>query len=204
MTAMPKTMLILIKSVSGCQFCIKRGLVDAVDAFCENIAFNKQQVKKSLRLLNRWDCLSNYRRTIKRYGGGALVASFDGLSADHIEYLSDDSIQRMAQSGTVGVLLPTAFYVLKETQLPPIDKMRQQRRIYGNIHRLQPRNIAVYFYFAGDEHGVYLISAHARRGAGRHNIKRRQSVGIAKTVKAKLPLVMMRTLPFGTLSVLRI
>lgn len=105
----------------------QEGLVDAVDAFCENIAFNKQQVNKVFELAQSLGLpVKLHAEQLSDMGGGALVASFDGLSADHIEYLSDDSIQRMAQSGTVGVLLPTAFYVLKETQLPPIDKMRQQ------------------------------------------------------------------------------
>lgn len=103
------------------------GLVDAVDAFCENIAFTTEQVKKVFDVAKSLGLpVKLHAEQMSDMGGGALVASFDGLSADHIEYLSDMSIEKMAQSGTVGVLLPTAFYVLRETKLPPIDKMREQ------------------------------------------------------------------------------
>lgn len=102
------------------------GLVDAVDGFMENIAFNGEQmarvfdVAKSLGLP-----VKLHAEQMSDMGGGALVASFNGLSADHIEYLSDISIEKMATANTVGVLLPTAFYVLRETKLPPIEKMRE-------------------------------------------------------------------------------
>ena len=57
-------------------------------------------------------------------GGGALAASFDGLSADHVEHTSEDSVRAMAQAGTVAVLLPGAFHVLRETALPPLEAFR--------------------------------------------------------------------------------
>lgn len=103
------------------------GLIDAVDAFCEHIAFSTEQVRKVFDVATSLGLpVKLHAEQMSDMGGGALVASFDGLSADHIEYLSDVSIDKMAQSGTVGVLLPTAFYVLRETKLPPIEKMRDQ------------------------------------------------------------------------------
>lgn len=103
------------------------GLIDAVDAFCEHIAFSTEQVRRVFDVAASLGLpVKLHAEQMSDMGGGALVASFDGLSADHIEYLSDVSIDKMAQSGTVGVLLPTAFYVLRETKLPPIEKMREQ------------------------------------------------------------------------------
>jgi imidazolonepropionase len=101
------------------------GLVDAVDAFCEGIAFSPDEVRKlfiaarALRIPIKLhaDQLSNL-------GGGALAAEFGALSADHLEYLDAAGIQAMRASGTVAVLLPAAFYCLKETQLPPVAQLR--------------------------------------------------------------------------------
>lgn len=103
------------------------GLIDAVDAFCESIAFSTEQVKKVFDVATSLGLpVKLHAEQMSDMGGGALVASFNGLSADHIEYLSDVSIKTMAQADTVGVLLPTAFYVLRETKLPPIEQMREQ------------------------------------------------------------------------------
>lgn len=101
-------------------------LVDAVDAFCESIAFDTHQVSRLFEVAKSLGLpVKLHAEQMSDMGGAGLVAEFDGLSADHIEYLSTDSIVKMAKHGTVGVLLPTAFYVLKETKLPPIDTMRQ-------------------------------------------------------------------------------
>ncbi|MFB2538399.1 MULTISPECIES: imidazolonepropionase [unclassified Acinetobacter] len=101
------------------------GLVDAVDAFCENIAFNLEQVSKVFNVAKSLGLpVKLHAEQLSDMGGSGLVASFDGLSADHIEYLSMKDIDKMAKSGTVGVLLPTAFYTLRETKLPPIQAMR--------------------------------------------------------------------------------
>lgn len=103
------------------------GLVDAVDAFCESIAFDTAQVAKIFDVAKSLGLpVKLHAEQMSDMGGSGLVASFDGLSADHIEYLSDGDIDKMAEHGTVGVLLPTAFYVLRETKLPPIDAMRQK------------------------------------------------------------------------------
>lgn len=94
-----------------------------MDAFCESIAFDTHQVSRL------FDVAKSLGLPVKRHteqmgdmDGAGLVADFDGLSADHIEYLSTNSIIKMAKHGTVGVLLPTAFYVLQETKLPPLIK----------------------------------------------------------------------------------
>ena len=101
------------------------GLADAVDAFCETIAFSPEQVarvfdaakKHGLKVKLHADQLSDL-------SGGELAANYGALSADHLEYASEASIKAMAKSGTVAVLLPGAFYVLGESKCPPVDLMR--------------------------------------------------------------------------------
>jgi imidazolonepropionase len=101
------------------------GLVDAVDGFCENIAFSPAQIRrvfdaaKSLGLPVKLHCeqLSNLH-------GAALVAQFKGLSADHLEYLDASGVEALAAADAVAVLLPGAFYTLRETRLPPVQLLR--------------------------------------------------------------------------------
>lgn len=104
------------------------GLVDAVDVFIESIAFNLEQGAKV------FDCAQALGLPIKAHVeqlsdlGGALMAAARGaLSVDHIEYLAADDVARLAQSGSVAVLLPGAFYVLRETQLPPLAALREHK-----------------------------------------------------------------------------
>ncbi|MFC5576631.1 imidazolonepropionase [Lysobacter niabensis] len=101
------------------------GLVDAVDAFCEGIGFSPEQTRRV------FDAASALGLPVKLHadqlsdlGGAALVAEFGGLSADHVEYTSADSVRAMATNGTVAVLLPGAFHVLRETKLPPLQAFR--------------------------------------------------------------------------------
>ena len=101
--------------------------MDAVDAFCENIAFSLEQVSKVFDVAQSLGLpVKLHAEQLSDMGGAGLVAAYEGLSADHIEYLNEKNIEKMADKGVVGVLLPTAFYVLRETKLPPIDRMRQQ------------------------------------------------------------------------------
>ncbi len=101
------------------------GLVDAVDAFCERIGFSPgltARVFAAARALGL--PVKLHADQLCDSGGAALVAGFDGLSADHVEYTSEDSVRRMAEHGTVAVLLPGAFLCLRETRLPPIAAFR--------------------------------------------------------------------------------
>lgn len=102
------------------------GLVDAVDGFCEGIAFSPEQIG---RLFDKARDLSLpvklHAEQLSNLGGAALAASYGALSADHLEYLDEAGIAAMARSGTVAVLLPGAFYTLRETQMPPVEALRE-------------------------------------------------------------------------------
>ena len=100
-------------------------LIDAVDAFCENIGFSPAQVTRIFESAVAHGLpVKLHAEQLSDQGGAALVARYKGLSADHLEWLSADGIRAMAQAGTVAVLLPGAFYYLSETKLPPIDALR--------------------------------------------------------------------------------
>ncbi|MFC0119342.1 imidazolonepropionase [Pseudoalteromonas xiamenensis] len=101
-------------------------LADAVDVFCENVGFSFEQTKrvfdKATELGLKVKC---HAEQLSNQHGSELVASFKGLSADHIEYLDETGVIAMASAGTVAVLLPTAYYFLRETQQPPIALLRE-------------------------------------------------------------------------------
>ena len=102
------------------------GLVDAVDAFCEHIAFSPAQVARVFDAARRLGLpVKLHAEQLSDQGGAALAASCRALSCDHLEYLSPAGIQAMAAAGTVAVLLPGAFYALRETKLPPIAALRE-------------------------------------------------------------------------------
>ncbi len=103
----------------------RRGLADAVDAFCETIAFTPAQVRRVFTAAKMHGVpVKLHADQLSDSGGAALAAQFGALSADHLEWTSADGVAAMAKSGTVAVLLPGAFYALRETRLPPIDALR--------------------------------------------------------------------------------
>ena len=104
------------------------GLVDAVDVFCEGIGFSIAQTRKVFAAATALGLpVKAHAEQLSNLGGSALVAEFGGLSADHIEFLDEAGVAAMAKAGTVAVLLPGAFYFLRETQLPPIGLLRQYK-----------------------------------------------------------------------------
>ena len=103
----------------------RMGLVDAVDAFCERIGFSAAQTERVFAAAQAQGLpVKLHAEQLSDQGGAELVARCGGLSADHLEYLSEVGVAAMAQAGTVAVLLPGAFYFLRETQLPPIAALR--------------------------------------------------------------------------------
>ncbi|NVK29191.1 MAG: imidazolonepropionase [Flavobacteriia bacterium] len=104
----------------------KLGMADAVDAFCEGIAFSTEQVARYFKTAEFLGLpVKIHAEQLSSLGGTAMAASFKALSADHIEFIEESDVKAMAESGTVAVLLPGAFFTLKETQRPPIDLLRQ-------------------------------------------------------------------------------
>jgi len=101
------------------------GLVDAVDAFCESIAFTPAETRRLFERARQLGLpVKLHAEQLTDQGGAALVASFDGLSADHLEHLSETGIAAMAKAGTVATLLPGAYYALRETHTPPVAALR--------------------------------------------------------------------------------
>ncbi len=102
------------------------GLADAVDAFCEGIAFSTEQVARYFKAAESLGLpVKIHAEQLSSLGGTRMASSFKALSADHIEFIEESDVKAMAESGTVAVLLPGAFFTLKETQRPPIALLRQ-------------------------------------------------------------------------------
>jgi imidazolonepropionase len=105
----------------------REGLADAVDAFCEGIAFAPDEVRRCFGHARELGLpVKLHADQLSDLGGAALAAEFGGLSADHLECASTDAVVAMARSGTTAVLLPGSFYALREARLPPIDALRQR------------------------------------------------------------------------------
>ena len=103
----------------------QEGLIDAVDAFCERIAFTPQQTRRVFEAAQAHDLrVKLHAEQISNSGGSHLAAEFGALSADHLEFADEEDVSAMAAAGTVAVLLPGAFYFLRETRLPPLELLR--------------------------------------------------------------------------------
>ncbi|GGF75498.1 imidazolonepropionase [Mameliella alba] len=101
------------------------GLVDAVDGFCEGIAFSPAQIARVFDVAQTLNIpVKLHAEQLSNLGGAAMAAGYGALSADHIEYLDEAGVAAMAKAGTVAVLLPGAFYTLHETQMPPVQALR--------------------------------------------------------------------------------
>jgi imidazolonepropionase len=102
------------------------GLVDAVDAFCDHIAFTPEQTRRVFEAARRLGLpVKLHAEQLSNQHGAALAAEFKALSCDHLEHLDESGAFAMAQAGSVAVLLPGAFYFLRETKQPPVDLLRR-------------------------------------------------------------------------------
>lgn len=101
------------------------GLVDAVDGFCEGIAFTPEQIARVFDVAAEIGApVKLHAEQLSNLGGAKLAARYGALSCDHLEYLDADGVDAMAAAGTVAVVLPGAFFTLRETQKPPIEALR--------------------------------------------------------------------------------
>ncbi|MBE7190719.1 amidohydrolase family protein, partial [Jatrophihabitans endophyticus] len=104
------------------------GLIDAVDGFCEGIAFSPEEIATVFEAARRLGLpVKLHADQLSDLGGAALAARFGALSADHVEYTNEAGAAVMAAAGMVAVLLPGAFYFIRETRKPPVDLFRRHR-----------------------------------------------------------------------------
>jgi imidazolonepropionase len=102
--------------------------VDAVDAYCEDIAFSAAQCERVFAAAKALGLpVRLHAEQLSNVGGSAMAAKFGALSCDHLEYASEEDVAALAAAGTVAVLLPVAFYTLAEKRMPPIDALRRHR-----------------------------------------------------------------------------
>ena len=111
--------------LAGLEQAHAEGLVDAVDGFCEHLAFTTEEIGRVFdKAASLGLPVKLHAEQLSWQGGAALTAARGGLSADHLEYLSEGDARAMADAGTVAVLLPGAFYMLRESRLPPVAAIR--------------------------------------------------------------------------------
>jgi len=102
------------------------GLASAVDAYCEGIGFSREEVRALFEAARDHGlAIKLHAEQLSNLGGAALAADYGALSADHVEHLDEEGVAAMARAGTVAVLLPGAFYALKETKRPPVELLRR-------------------------------------------------------------------------------
>jgi imidazolonepropionase len=158
-----------------------RGLVDAVDAFCENIAFTPAQTRRVFEAARALGIpVKLHAGQLSDLGGAQLAAEFDALSCDHLEHLSGEGVNALARAGTVAVLLPGAYYFLRETQSPPIQALRDAGvpiaiatdHNPGSSPTLSPLlmiNMACTLFRLTPEEAVRGMTLHGARALGLHD-----------------------------------
>ena len=112
--------------IEGLKLAHKEGLVDAVDGFCETIGFTPKQIERVFKAAQILGLpVKLHAEQLSDQKGALLAAKYNGLSADHLEYLAPEDVEHFSRSESVALLLPGAFYTLGETQLPPMEAFRQ-------------------------------------------------------------------------------
>lgn len=160
------------------------GLVDAVDVFCEHIAFSPAQCELVFQAAQLHGLpIKVHAEQLSNQGASALAARYQGLSADHIEFLDEAGVQAMAAAGTVATLLPGAFHTLRETQLPPIALLRQNGVPMAVASDANPGtspicfptlilNLACTLFRLTPREALAGMTAHAARALGRPDLGR--------------------------------
>jgi imidazolonepropionase len=154
------------------------GLGDAVDSFCEGIAFSVEETRRVFEAAKKHGLpVKLHAEQLSNLGGAKLAASFNALSVDHIEYLDEEGVQAIAKSGTVAVLLPGAFYYLREKQSPPIAALRKHKVPIAIATDLNPgsspvnsilitMNMACVLFGLTPEEALLGVTANAARALG--------------------------------------
>jgi imidazolonepropionase len=154
------------------------GLVDAVDAFCESIAFSVEETRQVFKAAKALGLpVKLHSEQLSNLGGAVLAARFGALSVDHVEYLDQIGIEAIARSGTVAVLLPGAFYYLREKQAPPVAGLRSKNVPIAIATDLNPgsspvhsllaiMNMACVLFGLTPEEALLGVTANAARALG--------------------------------------
>ncbi|MEH5054957.1 imidazolonepropionase [Citrobacter braakii] len=158
----------------------EQGLFETVDLFCESVGFSLAQSERVFQATQALGIpIKGHVEQLSLLGGAQLVSRYHGLSADHIEYLDEAGVAAMSQSGTVGVLLPGAFYFLKEQQRPPVALLRQYQVPMAVATDFNPgtspfislhwaMNMACVQFGLTPEEAWAGVTRHAARALGRH------------------------------------
>ncbi|MBK6260376.1 imidazolonepropionase [Citrobacter youngae] len=158
----------------------EQGLFETVDLFCESVGFSLAQSERVFQAAQALGIpIKGHVEQLSLLGGAQLVSRYHGLSADHIEYLDEAGVAAMSQSGTVGVLLPGAFYFLKEQQRPPVELLRQYQVPMAVATDYNPgtspfislhwaMNMACVQFGLTPEEAWAGVTRHAARALGRH------------------------------------
>ena len=164
-------------------------LADAVDAFCEKIAFTVEETARVFNTARGYNLrVKLHAEQLSNLGGAKMAATFNALSVDHIEYLDDDGVEAIAKSGTAAVLLPGAFYYLKEKQQPPLAALRRAGVPIAIATDLNPgsspihsllttMNMACVLFGMRPEEALSGVTANAARALG---LKDRGTIAIGK------------------------
>ena len=166
---------------AACQWLARwqaEGLVDAVDAFCDHIAFTPAQVQRLFEAAQALGLpVKLHAEQLSNQHGAALAARFGALSCDHLEHLDDAGVAAMARSGSVAVLLPGAYYFLRETRCPPVSALRaagvpialatdHNPGSAPGLSLLLMLNMACTFFRLTPEEALRGVTAHAARALG--------------------------------------
>ncbi|HHT8273465.1 imidazolonepropionase [Citrobacter braakii] len=158
----------------------EQGLFETVDLFCESVGFSLAQSERVFQAAQALGIpIKGHVEQLSLLGGAQVVSRYHGLSADHIEYLDEVGVAAMSQSGTVGVLLPGAFYFLKEQQRPPVALLRQYQVPMAVATDFNPgtspfislhwaMNMACVQFGLTPEEAWAGVTRHAARALGRH------------------------------------
>ncbi|MDE9716597.1 imidazolonepropionase [Citrobacter cronae] len=158
----------------------EQGLFETVDLFCESVGFTLAQSERVFQAAQALGIpIKAHVEQLSLLGGAQLVSRYHGLSADHIEYLDEAGVAAMSQSGTVGVLLPGAFYFIKEQQRPPVELLRQYQVPMAVATDFNPgtspfislhwaMNMACVQFGLTPEEAWAGVTRHAARALGRH------------------------------------
>jgi imidazolonepropionase len=157
---------------------VSEGLADAVDAFCEGIAFSVEETETVFKAAKAHNLpIKLHAEQLSNLGGAKLAARYSALSVDHIEYLDGEGVESIAKSGTVAVLLPGAFYYLREKQSPPVAALRNHKVPIAIATDLNPgsspvnsllttMNMACVLFGLTPEEALLGVTANAARALG--------------------------------------